>query len=94
MNLLEALVIVRNSSLRSEQMKTRRGQSALKVVDNKIQSLLRKKAWRDGNGSIPVHMGSESFLYPIPQAEAERDALRAQLDAACKDRLQVEEDQP
>jgi hypothetical protein len=71
MNMLEALVIVRNCSLRSAQMVEKRGQSALKVVDKKIQSLLRKAAWRNSDGGIPVHMGSDSFLYPIPESNTE-----------------------
>jgi hypothetical protein len=46
-------------------MRTRQGQAALKTVDKKIQSLLRKKAWRDGIGT-PIHMGNPDFVYPIP----------------------------
>lgn len=72
--MLDALTIVRNCSLRSEQMRTKQGQAALKVVDRKIQSLLRKKAWRDasGTGLMPVHMGDSAFLYPIPAYKEEK----------------------
>lgn len=58
MNLLEALLCVRNAAARSEQMQTRQGQAALKIVDKKIQGLQRKKAWRDcrGSGRMPDHM--------------------------------------
>lgn len=68
MNNLEALSIVRNCALVSAQMHTKEGQIALKVVDRKIQSLLRKKAWRDGNGAIPIHTGLPTHSYPIPTA--------------------------
>lgn len=69
MNNLLALTIVRNCALVSAQMNTKEGQTALKVVDKKIQSLLRKKAWRDGNGAIPIHMGLPTHTYPIPTAD-------------------------
>jgi hypothetical protein len=65
MNLLIALTTVRNCSLLSAQMRTKHGQAARKVIDRKIQGLMRKKAWRDSNGAVPVHMGDESFIYPI-----------------------------
>lgn len=64
MNMLEALVIVRQVA--APQLATKRGVVALKVVDRKIQSLLRKKAWRDGGGAMPIHMGQDGFEYPIP----------------------------
>lgn len=66
MNNLEALIIVRGAARVSAQMRTRQGIAAGKVVDRKIQSLLRKKAWREGNGSTPVHMGNDDFRYTIP----------------------------
>lgn len=66
MNNLEALIIVRGAARVSGQMRTKQGIAAGKVVDRKIQSLLRKKAWRDGMGGIPVHMGDENFTYSIP----------------------------
>lgn len=67
MNMLEALVILRQVAACSQQMATKRGVAALKVVDRKIQSLLRKKAWRDGCGAMPIHMGQDGFEYPIPR---------------------------
>ena len=66
MNNLEALIIVRGAARVSGQMRTRQGIAAGKVVDRKIQSLMRKKAWRDGCGATPVHMGDEDFRYQIP----------------------------
>jgi hypothetical protein len=67
MNLLDALVIVRNAAQVSTPMRTRRGATARKVVEKKIQQLLRKKAWRDAPaGSVPVHMADDAFKYPIP----------------------------
>lgn len=66
MNNLEALIIVRGAARVSAQMRTRQGIAAGKVVDRKIQSLMRKKAWRDGNGATPVHMGDDDFRYQIP----------------------------
>lgn len=66
MNNLEALIIVRGAARVSAQMRTRRGIAAGKVVDRKIQSLMRKKAWRDGGGAPPVHMGDDDFRYQIP----------------------------
>lgn len=69
MNNLEALTIVRNCALVSAQMSTKQGQAALKVVDRKLQSLMRKKAWRDGCGSIPIHTGLPTHTYPIPAAD-------------------------
>ena len=66
MNNLEALIIVRGASRVSAQMRTRQGIAAGKVVDRKIQSLMRKKAWRDGSGATPVHMGDDDFRYQIP----------------------------
>lgn len=66
MNNLEALIIVRGSARVSAQMRTRQGIAAGKVVDRKIQSLMRKKAWRDSGGAMPVHMGDEDFRYAIP----------------------------
>ena len=66
MNNLEALIILRGCARVSAQMRTRYGKAAAKVVDRKIQSLLRKKAWRDGGGAVPVHMGDDDFLYKIP----------------------------
>lgn len=68
MNNLEALTIVRNCALTSAQMNTKQGQAALKVVDRKLQSLMRKKAWRDGGGATPIHMGLPSYAYPLPIA--------------------------
>lgn len=72
--MLEALTVLRNCALRSGQMQTRQGQAALKVVDKKLQSLLRKKAWRDGGGAIPVHMGDEKFTYALPNVALGADA--------------------
>ncbi len=72
MNLGEALIIVRNCSLSSPQMKHPQGQKALKVVDKKIQSLMRKQSWRTGNGATPIHMGRDGFLYPIPETKGDR----------------------
>ena len=66
MNLCEALIIVRNCALASEQTKTRRGAAALKVIDRKIQGLLRKKGWRESYQAMPIHAAKEDFLYPIP----------------------------
>jgi len=66
MNNLEALIIVRGAARVSAQMRTRQGVAAGKVVDRKIQSLMRKKAWREGCGATPVHMGDEDFRYSIP----------------------------
>ena len=79
MNMLEALSIVRNCSLYSAQMKTPQGVRALKVIDQKLQSLLRKKAWREGNRSIPIHMGADAFEYPIPDLLPHPDTLRIQV---------------
>lgn len=69
MNNLEALTIVRNCALVSAQMHTKQGQAALKVIDRKLQSLMRKKAWRDGNGATPIHMGLPTHTYPLPAAD-------------------------
>ena len=66
MNNLEALCIVRNCATYSPQLQTRQGKAALAVVDRKIQSLLRKKAWRDGGGATPIHMADANFKYPLP----------------------------
>jgi hypothetical protein len=66
MNNLDALIIVRGCARVSAQMRTRQGISAGKVVDKKIQSLLRKKAWRECRGTMPVHMGDDDFRYAIP----------------------------
>jgi len=77
MNNLEALTILRNCALASAQMHTKQGQAALKVVDRKLQSLLRKKAWRDGNGATPIHMGLPTWQYPVDGAsEPINHALR------------------
>ncbi|EIP99364.1 hypothetical protein OpiT1DRAFT_03878 [Opitutaceae bacterium TAV1] len=54
-------------------MRTRQGQAAIKVIDRKLQSLMRKKAWRDGVGT-PIHMGKPDFAYPIPDTHP--DAAR------------------
>ncbi len=80
MNNLEALIIVRGAARVSAQMRTRQGIAAGKVVDRKIQSLLRKKAWRDGAGSTPIHMGDENFKYDIPD-DPITAALRGLLSA-------------
>ena len=69
MNICEALIIVRNCALASQQMKTKRGQAALKVIDKKIQGLIRSKGWRESYQSMPIHAGDDSFLYPIPGAD-------------------------
>lgn len=74
MNMLEALTIVRNASIVSAQMRTKRGQSALKAIDTKLQKLARKKAWRDGNGAVPIHMAAPAFVYRIEDVQTE--ALR------------------
>lgn len=66
MNMLEALIVLRSAAASSPQVATKRGVAALKVIDRKIQSLLRKKAWREGAGAIPIHMGKEGFIYPVP----------------------------
>ncbi|EIQ00725.1 hypothetical protein OpiT1DRAFT_05280 [Opitutaceae bacterium TAV1] len=82
MNNLEALIIIRGAARVSAQMRTRQGRSAFKVVEKKIQSLLRKKAWREGGG-IPVHMGSPDFTYPIPDdpvTAALRELLAAEAE--------------
>ena len=72
-------------------MHTPRGKQALKVIENKIQSLLRKKAWRHGAvGSIPVHMGVEDFKYPIPEDKVTA-ALRVLLTAERASRDKFEE---
>jgi hypothetical protein len=68
MNLLIAFTHVRNCALASAQIRTRHGMSALKAVDKKIQSLMRKKAWREAaRGVAPVHMFEADFQYPIPE---------------------------
>ncbi|MDE2107432.1 MAG: hypothetical protein KGL39_60105 [Patescibacteria group bacterium] len=69
MNLCEALIIVRNCALASQQMKVKRGQEALKIIDRKIQGLLRSKGWRESYRTMPIHAGNDSFLYPIPGAD-------------------------
>lgn len=78
MNLTDALVIVRNCSLQSDQMKTKQGQAALKVVDKKLQSLFRKRAWRNATCGTPIHMGDEKFLYPIPPLSDDTHNVKAQ----------------
>lgn len=55
MNLLQALTTIRNLALHSDQVGTPQGKSALKVVNKKIASLERKKAWRECDGSMPDH---------------------------------------
>lgn len=80
MNLLDALVIVRNCSRYSSQIHTRQGKAALNKVDLKIQSLLRKKAWRESAGAVPVHMGDDAFAYAIPEDPITK-ALRRLLSA-------------
>ena len=70
MNNLEALAIVRNCAIYSPQLQTRQGKAALAVVDRKIQSLLRKKAWRDGGGATPIHMADPNWKYPLPESDA------------------------
>jgi len=68
MNLLDAFATVRNCALASAQIRTRHGKSALKAVDKKIQSLMRKKAWRETTrGVAPVHVHDDKFQYPIPE---------------------------
>ncbi|MDE2020639.1 MAG: hypothetical protein KGJ13_09915 [Patescibacteria group bacterium] len=69
MNLLDAFAVIRNCAIYSPQLQTRQGKTALAVVDRKIQSLLRKKAWREGGGAIPIHMADPNFKYPLPNAE-------------------------
>ena len=94
MNNLEAFVIVRNCALVSQQLRTRQGRAALKVVDRKIQSLLRKKAWREGGGATPVHMGRADFTYRIsddPVTAALRRLMAAQ-DASIEKFTAVEID--
>lgn len=71
MNSLEALLVVRNCAVFSPQLQTRQGKAALAVVDRKIQSLLRKKAWRDGGGATPIHMADPNFKYPLPASAEE-----------------------
>lgn len=81
MNLLDALAIVRNCAVHSPQIRTRSGQAALKIVDQKLQSLLRKKAWREGGGACPIHMGDESYAYQVPATpiDTASDKLRTAL---------------
>jgi len=58
MNLLDALIIVRAYALKSVEpmADTKRGQTALKVLNRKIASLERKKAWREAvSGTMPPH---------------------------------------
>lgn len=89
MNLLDALVIVRNASLVSNTMHTRQGQTARKVIDRKIQGLLRKKAWRDAApGTIPIHMVDRSLILPMaddPLVKALRRLVAA--EAAARDQF-------
>ena len=66
MNMLESLLIVRNCAVYSPQLQTRQGKAALAVVDRKLQSLLRKSAWRNGGGATPIHMADPDFKYPLP----------------------------
>ena len=82
MNNLDALLIIRNCALASPSLQTKQGKTALSVVDRKIQSLLRKKAWRDSNPfGTPVHMGDPDFKYPLPDL---RDVLASQTESATK----------
>lgn len=74
MNMLEALLIVRSCAAPGPQMKTVRGKAALAVLDRKIQSLMRKKAWREATDAEPIHMGNEGFEYAIPDVHP--DAIR------------------
>lgn len=83
MNLLSALMTVRSASRASNSMRTRQGRAAAKVVDYKIQGLLRKKAWRNSEGATPVHMGvaREDFAYPTeddPVTAALRRLVKAE----------------
>ena len=71
MNMLQALCIVRNCAVYSPQLQTRVGKSALAVVDRKLQSLLRKAAWRNGGGATPIHMADADFKYPLPEDESQ-----------------------
>lgn len=77
MNNLEAFTIVRNCALASQQIRTPRGKSALKVMDRKLQSLMRKAAWREGVATTPIHMEVEGFEYPIPGDESLTEAATA-----------------
>lgn len=80
MNNLEALIIMRGAAQASAQMKTKRGRAALRVIEKKIQSLLRKTAWRSGVGTTPIHMETEGFQYRIPD-DPITAALRAMVIA-------------
>jgi len=52
MNLLEALISIRNAALPSDEL----NKTALKVINKKIASLERKKAWRETPpGEVPDH---------------------------------------
>jgi hypothetical protein len=56
MNLLEALTIVRDAALRGEPVIGDKAAKAVKIVNKKIASLQRKKAWRDClSDSMPDH---------------------------------------
>lgn len=73
-------------------MRTKQGRTALKVVERKIQSLLRKKAWRESGGAVPVHMGADDFAYPIPDdpvTAALRNLVKA--ERATRDRFTATE---
>lgn len=77
MNNFEAFTIIRNCALASQQIATPRGKTALKVMDRKLQSLMRKAAWREGMATTPIHMEVEGFQYPIPGDSSLSDAAAA-----------------
>jgi hypothetical protein len=57
MNLYTALSIIRNAAVTAQQAESPQFRTALKVIDNKLVGLERKKAWREcPQGMIPRHM--------------------------------------
>lgn len=63
MNLLEAMVIVRNLAIQSEALMGIH-QKAIRTVNKNIASLERKKAWRDSlsTGVMPDHATNPDHL--------------------------------
>jgi len=55
MTLLDALLVVREAALSGVPVSGEKGGRAMKVVNKKIASLSRKKAWRDSLGQVPDH---------------------------------------
>lgn len=57
MNLYQALSVIRNCAVASQQAQSAQFRSALKVIDRKLVGLERKMAWRGApSGTIPRHM--------------------------------------